>query len=335
MAGLAGCIGGGGSSGGGSGTNGSGGNGGNEDVSMTLASAFAEGHVLVNGAAKRFKQIVENESGGKFQIRLAPGGSYGSSAEISELVAEGGVKGMSQGTFPFLQNAEDYYFFAMPWVMTDYEQIVRLHESELMDPAYEQLINQGDQRPLGEMVYRGGRMVYTKKNTGKINSPADAKSIPMRTPEIPPWVDIWAKVGIQATPVSWVEIYSAFQTGTVDAVEAPTAAFNSKKLFEIADIVNVLRSGFSTGNIYFNEGFYQGLDKTYQDLVQKAGDEATRHASEMARTQEKEHLKKFEDKGMTINDDINRPKFFNSAEPAINKLFEETWAPSRQEVENV
>lgn len=307
------------------------GGGGGEDVSVTMASAFAENHILVRGSAKRFKEIVEDESGGRFTVQLAPGGSYGSSGEISELVSEGGVEAMSQGTFPFFQNASEYVFFAMPWVVDDHDQIEKLHESDLMAPAYEQIIDQGNQRPLGQMANRGGRMVYTKEKTGTVSTPDDTNGLPMRVPELPPWVDVWAKIGVEATPVSWVEIYSAFQTGTVDAVEAPTAAFDSKKLYEIADVVNVLRSGFSTGNIYFNEDFYQGLDETYQDLVQEAGDEATRHASELAESEEQEQLKKFEEKGMRINEDVDRQQFFDAAKPVVKRYFEESWAPSWDE----
>lgn len=345
VAGLAGCAGnsgnGSGSSDGDSGSDGdssSGGstsaeeNSGNEEISINLASAFADSHVLVRGAANRFKEIVEEESDGRFQINIASGGSYGSSGEISELVTEGGVQAMSQGTFPFSQNANEYYFFAMPWIVDNHDQIKQLHESGLMDPAYEKIIQNGNQRPLGEMVNRGGRMVYTKEKTGALKTPTDTDQLKMRVPEIPPWVDIWAKIGVDATPVSWTEIYSAFETGTVDAVEAPTAAFDSKKLYEVADVVNVLRSGFSTGNIYFNEDFYQGLDQTYQDIVQEAGAEATRHASELAEKEEQEHLKKYEENGLKINDDIDRDAFFSTAEPVAKEYFENTWAPDWENV---
>lgn len=320
----------------GGGTKGSSQGGGQNEVSMTLASTFAEGHVLVAGAAKRFKEIMEEESDGNFTVQISPGGAYGAEDEISELVAEGGVESHSQGTFPFLQYAPKYFFFANPFVMKDFDHILKLHESDLMNDGYKKVMENGNQRPVGNMVYRGARHLCTKQKTGAVATPDDIKGLTLRVSEIPPWVKIFSKIGFDTTAIAWNEVYSAMQTGTAEAIEAPPGALNSARLFEVFDVLNITGHQITTGNIYLNEDFYQSLDDTYKELVQSAGDKATNHASEMAKEEEQGLIDTFKSEhGITINQDADRASFASAAEPAVKKLFDEEWAHTWEDVRNV
>jgi len=303
---------------------------------MEIASAFAENHVLVAGAATRFKEIVEKESDGNFTVSISPGGAYGAEDEISELVAEGGVEAHSQGTFPFLQYAPEYFFFANPFVMRGFDHILSVHDSNLMTDGYDQIVENGNQRPVGNMVYRGARHLCTKDGTGAAVSAEDVEGLSLRVSEIPPWVQIFSEIGFDTSAIAWTEVYSAMETGTVDSIEAPPGALNSARLFEVFDVLNITSHQVTTGSIYLNEDFYQGLDETYQDIVQMAGDEATNHATEMAQEQEQGHIDTFENEhGITINQDADRQSFADAAEPAIQDLFDSEWAHTWEDIRNV
>jgi TRAP-type C4-dicarboxylate transport system substrate-binding protein len=205
-----------------------------------------------------------------------------------------------------------------------------------MTPAYDEIVENGNQRPVGNMVYRGARHLCTRENTGPADTPEPIQGLNMRVPEIPPWTQIWSAIGVSPTPVAWTEVYSALQQGTAEAVEAPPGALNSAKLYEVIDHLNMTSHQITTGNIYVNENFYQGLDQTHKDLVQSAGDEATDHASQMAREQEQEFLDTFESEyGIGINDDADRESFASAAESAIKQLFEDDWAHTWEDIRNV
>ncbi|WP_058568048.1 TRAP transporter substrate-binding protein [Haloferax marisrubri] len=303
---------------------------------MTIASAFSEDHVLIAGAAQKFKEIVEEESGGKFTVQISPGGAYGAEDEISELTAEGGIEAHSGGTFPFLQYAPKYFFFANPFVMKDFDHILRLHESDLMEEGYSKIVENGNQRPVGNMVYRGARHLCTKEKTGAVNTPEDIEGLTLRVAEIPPWVQVFSEIGFDTAAITWTEVYSALQTGTADSVEAPPGALNSAQLYEVFAHLNITSHQITTGNIYFNEDFYQGLDKTYQDLVQQASAKATDHASQMAKEQEQSYIDTFKSEyNIAVNKSADRAAFTSAAEPAIKKLFDEKWAHTWEDVQNV
>lgn len=169
IVGLAGCLGGVGSSDG--------------NVEMTIASNFVEDHVLVK-AAKKFKEDIEAETDGSFTAEISPGGAYGSASEITELTRNGGVDGTAQGTAPFDQYTSGYFFFQNPFVPKDFDHILRIMDSDVFQPAYEKLRSEGNQRQIGNAIYRGTRQTVTKEDWGPIRSVDDLQGL---QPRITPW----------------------------------------------------------------------------------------------------------------------------------------------------
>jgi tripartite ATP-independent transporter DctP family solute receptor len=67
----------------------------------------------------------------------------------------------------------------------------------------------------------------------EIRTAADCRGIKLRVPEIPTWVEMARALGANPTPIPAGEIYTALQTGVVDAMEAPADFIVSSKLFEV------------------------------------------------------------------------------------------------------
>ena len=53
-------------------------------------------------------------------------------------------------------------------------------------------------------------------------------------PEIPTWVEMARALGANPTPIPAAEIYTALQTGVVDAIEVPADFITSSKIYEVA-----------------------------------------------------------------------------------------------------
>ncbi|WP_199174867.1 TRAP transporter substrate-binding protein DctP [Halegenticoccus soli] len=334
LAGIAGCLsaddgnGGGGGNGSGGGGNGSGGGG---SVNMTIASSFEPGHILVE-LGQMFKEQIEEKSDGAISVNVQGGGSYGAEDEIGELAKSGGVEAHTAGTFPFFQYAPKYFFFANPFVMNSYDQLVKLLESDKMQPAYESMKQNGNQRPLGQQVYRGFRHFTAKK---PIRTPDDVQGLNVRLPELDTWVQVWEEIGVDATPVALDELYSALETGTADASEGPAEQIHSFKLFEVQSHYSKTKHLIETGNLYMNEDFYQGLDQTHKDLVNEVAQDVTKKATETAQGREEELINELSNEGMTIVEDVDVEAFRSAGQPAVERLFENQWALSWDEVRNI
>ncbi|NHN49427.1 TRAP transporter substrate-binding protein [Halostella sp. JP-L12] len=298
---------------------------------MTIASTFEPGHILVQ-AAENFKEQVESESDGDISVEISPGGSYGSEDEIGELVSQGGVEAHSAGSFPYFQFASEYWFFGCPFVLSGYDQLLSVLESDEMQEAHDTLAENGNQRPIGQQIYRGARH-FTSNSP--VQSPADVEGLNLRLPELDPWVQIWESVGASPTPVALDELYSALEQGTADASEGGAEQISSFNLHEVQSHLSLTGHLIANGNIYINESFYQSLDETHQDLIMEAGQEATQSASETSQSREEELINELGEQGMEIVEDVDTEAFQEQAAPAVEQLFEETWAFDWETVRNM
>ena len=304
---------------------------GGDGVEMTIASTFEPGHILVQ-AAEDFKEQIEEESDGDISVEVSPGGSYGSEDEIGEVVSQGGVEAHSAGSFPYFQYAPDYWFFGCPFVLSGYDQLLSVLESDEMQEAHDTLIENGNQRPIGQQIYRGARN-FTSNSA--IRTPDDVQGLNLRLPELDPWVAIWESVGASPTPVALDELYSALEQGTADASEGGAEQISSFNLHEVQSHLSLTEHLIANGNIYINENFYQGLDESHQDLIMEVGQQVTESAAEDSQEREQELIDGLADEGMEIVEDVDQEAFQEAAEPAVNQLFEDTWAFDWETVQNM
>jgi TRAP-type transport system periplasmic protein len=307
------------------------GGGGDGSVSMTIASTFEPGHILVQ-AAENFKEQIEEESDGDISVEISPGGSYGSEDEIGEVVSEGGVEAHAAGSFPYYQFAPEYWFFGCPFVLSDYDQLLSVLESDEMQEAHDTLIENGDQRPIGQQIYRGAR--HFTSNT-PVQTPDDVSGLDLRLPELEPWVQTWEGVGASPTPVALDELYSALEQGVVDASEGGAEQISSFNLFEVQSHLSLTGHLIANGNIYINEQFYQGLDQSQQDMIMEVGQEATQSAAQTSQDREQELIEELGNQGMEIVEDVDTAAFQEAAAPAVEQLFESTWAFDLETVRNM
>lgn len=330
LAGLAGCIGG--DSGNGSGNGSGGGSGGSGGTTITLASVMEEGTSLVY-AGNLFKERIEEESGGDISVDFSYGGAYGSEAETFDLMRGGSIDMYTGGSDIYDIYAPEYYFFNTPFVIESFEhqqQVMQTDEFE--EEVYPALEEEGNVQIAGPRVYRGMRHFTSNE---PVRTPEDVQGMSLRLPSHDSWVAAWESVGASPSPVSLDELYSGLQQGVVDASEGPPAQISSLSLWEVQDYYSMTAHLPQSGQMYFRADFYQGLDQSVQDMLDEIADEVSQEATQWARDTEEELITEIEENGMEIVDDTDSEAFYEAAAPAIEQLFETTYAGSWDDWRNL
>jgi len=77
---------------------------------------------------------------------------------------------------------------------------------------------------------------HITNNVRAINVPSDLKGIKLRTPKSKWRVKMFQSYGANPTPMSFSEVFTALQTGTMDGQENPYAQITSAKFQEVQKI---------------------------------------------------------------------------------------------------
>ncbi len=121
-------------------------------------------------------------------------------------------------------------FISLPFLFNDFEHVKRV----MYGPPGKQVIDVAKDALGVEILSLGAsgfRVFLSKKPIHKAD---DVRGIKLRVPEIPTWVEMAKAMGANPTPIPAGEMYTALQTGVIDAIEVPADYIVSAKIYEVA-----------------------------------------------------------------------------------------------------
>jgi tripartite ATP-independent transporter DctP family solute receptor len=255
-------------------------------------------------------------------VRLV-GPEVGSERDLLEGASRGEYQIMQSGDMVIAQYAPKYGVTSVPFVFPDYESVAMAYDGKLGEKMNESLKENGNLRLIGRSL-RGARLLTATK---PIRTPADLKGVKIRVPEIATWLTAWQAVGAQPTPVAWTEVFTALQTGVVDAQENPIAQIYEAKLYEVQDYIMMTEHLLAYFHWVINDDFLNSLSSEQQQIVLEVVKDATDWGTSQQDSASQAKLEEMIDEYGVEVIQPDKKAFFDAAKPAIEKISNEEWAP--------
>ncbi|HWQ80267.1 MAG TPA: TRAP transporter substrate-binding protein, partial [Anaerovoracaceae bacterium] len=215
-------------------------------------------------AVNKFKEVVESESGGKVTVDVFHGGTLGSEQEEAQAVKDGSLEMMFSGTAGVGLFVPATAIFEVWYAFTDIGQL-----GEAFDTLHGDLdaAMQAQGFKLLGAYYDGPRNILSNKKITKIE---DLKNVKLRAPGAKIYVDSITGLGAQAVSMDMSDVYTALQTGGIDAMEGTTDAIYQQKFYEQGKYLIKDAHVFQPLSIIYNLDEWNALPEKTQELVQKA-----------------------------------------------------------------
>ncbi|GAJ15816.1 unnamed protein product, partial [marine sediment metagenome] len=205
-------------------------------------------------AALKFKELVEQKSEGRIEVKVYPNSQLGDPKEMFVKMQTGDLEMVYGGinTFAWIKGGEAFEITAIPFLYRDYEHMRKSLLSDFFQPIIEKaeketkikIINiNGDTAPRG---------LTTKDRP--IRNADDFKGLKIRTAASPTVLATMKALGALPQQVPFAELYMALKTGVVDAQENGALVVLSKSLYEVQNYY------MKTDYIRDIETFYTGMD---------------------------------------------------------------------------
>ncbi|MFC3419011.1 TRAP transporter substrate-binding protein [Salinicoccus hispanicus] len=292
---------------------------GSEGGTISFSTWANEGEAAYVGM-ERFKEIVEEETGGNYTVDLFPGNQLGSTAEQMEQVKMGSIELMSSGD-PGMIEIE---MLSLPYLMESNEHWANVLESDIGDEWNETLKEDQGIINIGTLP-RGPRVISS--NT-EINEPADMQGLKFRTPERDYYVQTFEALGASPTPIDFGELYSALETGIVDGQENPLETIVAGGFMEVQSDVSLTNHMYKPAFITVNDEFFEGLTEEEQQIFRDASQEANEVASEQLQSEEEQMMSDLEEQEVTITEP-NVDAFKEATQSVRDNLGTDTWGEER------
>ena len=249
---------------------------------------------IVGQTDSKFKETVEEMSGGKIKIDLQASGVLGSENDVLDTMLGGGgtIEISRISAFALTSyGGEKSKLLSVPYTFAGREHFWNFVNSDLAP----QFLLEPHENGTGVrgLFYgeEGFRHFFTVK---EITGLDDLKGMKLRVSNDPIMNGMVEGLGASPTVVSFNELYSALQTGVVDGAEQPIANYKSNAFQEVAP--NLILDGHTLGaiQVIITDEAWDKLTPEQQDILMQAGKEASefnRQISEEAENKVLEELK--------------------------------------------
>ena len=255
---------------------------------------------IVGQMATDFKEKVEELSDGKMTIDVQASGVLGSENDVLDtMLGGGGTIDMSRISAFALNGygAKKSLLLSIPYTFADREHFWNFATSDLADEFLAEPVEQG----LGVrgLFYgeEGFRHFFLKEEA---NTLEDLKGLKIRVSNDPVMTGMVAGLGANATVVSMNELYSALQTGVVDAAEQPIANYASNAFPEVAPYLMLDGHTLGAVQVVITDEAWNGLTEDQQAILMEAGEYASANNRANSENKENEVLEQLKADGVTV-----------------------------------
>ena len=255
---------------------------------------------IVGMTDTKFKEEVEKLSGGSIEIDLQAGGVLGSENDILDgMLADNGICDISRISAFSLTSygGTKSLLLSLPYTFVSRDHFWNFAQSDLAKDFLEEPQKNG--AGVRGLFYgeEGFRHFFTVK---EIKGIEDLAGMKIRVSNDPVMNGLVEGLGASPTVVAFGELYSALQTGVVDAAEQPIANYKSNAFPEVAN--NIILDGHTLGaiEVIITDSAWDKMTPAQQEAMMEAGKLAGEYCKEISADKEAEVLQQLKDEGCNV-----------------------------------
>ena len=246
------------------------------DSANTEAVHFKLSHPSAEGGpydlmSKKFAELVEEKSGGKYVIDIFAANALGSQEEVLDAVSLGTLDMAVTSDDILAKYAPEWGYVGLPFLFDDVDDVDENLNGELGAYLSSKLEDKG--MFVISFFENGFRNITANK---EINVPQDLAGLKIRVMTNEPLRAMFTNAGAVITNVSFSELYQALQLGTCEAEENPFANIRDKKFYEVQSYMCVTMHSHTAEPLVMSKELFDSLSAEDQAMFQEAGLEASK-----------------------------------------------------------
>lgn len=251
----------------------------------------------INDGVEYFCKLVSEKSGGRIECQNFGSGILGGDQELSESLGLGAVEMSVSGlAIMALKEPKAEMLEGIPFLWEDMSHLERFMDTDAASEILESFRKRTGIIATGTW-YRGYRQLTTNK---LVQTVEDLKGLKIRVPETKGYIAGWKALGTLTTPMSFTELYTALQQGTVAGQENPADLIFSSRLYEVQKYLIKTSHVPVVGIVFLSERWFSKIDKEAQDIILSCLRETDQYVDEIGPKNESACFDKLRDQGMQI-----------------------------------
>jgi tripartite ATP-independent transporter DctP family solute receptor len=245
-----------------------------------------------------FKAALENFTQGRMVVENYYHGRLGDANENLRQIIAGTLQGGTPADGAVAPFYKGIQVFSIPYLFKSPLDAYALWDGPVGKELFEDMAKTSGLRVLA--IYDNGGFRNFSNGKRVIKSAADMKGLKMRTMTIPVHMEMVKALGMAPTPIAWLELYNALQTGVVDGQENSPATMLTVSLQEVQKFYTMDEHLLGSAMLTVSEKWMKSLPKDLQEAVVKAGKIFELAARGTSRANDSLALEEIQKKGLQV-----------------------------------
>lgn len=281
-------------------------------------------------AAEHFAELVEERTNGEITINIFGNGLLGGDQQMIAAVRNGLIDIELSGNPNFTGLEPALGAFDLPYIFADREEAYQVLDGDVGQRALDLL---SDKNLKGLAFWEVGFRAMTNSKR-PIKTPDDVRGLVMRTNSNESLIEAFSLLGANPVPMPIGELYTALETGTVDAQDHPVGIVWSAGFHEVQDYLSLTNQAYTSLIMVMNQEKFDSLSPEYQQALLSSAREAGDYQRELNLEKEQEILDRMRANGMQIEEEVDTAAFQAVIRPTWDSYIEENgseWTDAIQE----
>ncbi len=249
-------------------------------------------------AVKLFAEQVEKNSGGKMKVRAVGAAALGPDVQMQQALIGGAQEMMVGSTATLVGITKEMALWDTPFLFNN----AREADAILDGPIGQKVMDKLQDKGLVGLVYWENGFRNMTNNKRPITRMEDFDGIKLRVMQNPVYLESFKKLGANAIPLPFSELFSALETKTVDGQENPFNTILSSKFFEVQKYLSVTNHVYSPWIVLVSKKWWDQLSKDEQKVLMDAARASREFERKDTREEAGRALTDLKGKGMQINE---------------------------------
>jgi len=246
-------------------------------------------------AVERFRQLVQQRTGGRIQVAVYPDGQlYGDHDEMQALQL-GAVEMLAPSLSKFGRiGFPEFELFDLPYFFPDMASVQQVTQGPLGQRMLDRLARQ---RLVG-LGFMDNGFKHMSANRPLLE-PAHFAGLRMRVQASRVIASHMRALGARPVTLSFSETKRALSTGVVDGTENPISNFWTQGMHQVQTDLSLTHHGYLGYAVVANQRFWSGMGAADRALVGQALREALAHGNQIAQLENDKALAELRSAGQT------------------------------------
>lgn len=249
-------------------------------------------------AVRMFAEQVEKASGGKMRVRAVGAAALGPDTQMQQALIGGAQEMMVGSTATLVGITKEMALWDTPFLFNNAKEADAILDGPIGQKVMDKLQDKG----LVGLVYWENGFRNMTNNKRPITKMEDFDGIKLRVMQNPVYLDSFKRLGANAIPLPFSELFSALETKAVDGQENPYNTILSSKFFEVQKYLSVTNHVYSPWIMLASRKWWDSLSKDEQKVLMDAARASREFERRDTREEAARALADLRAKGMQINE---------------------------------